>query len=156
MIGIRTYIELGLGFIIMVAVVCFALHERHIQEVKDHDATAAQIAAARELAAAKSQANIDRSKAAEDAQQRAQSLLDSYIAAHPMGIVRVCIDGARNPHRVSATGAGSARIANTGTGPAAISAVPAGTASADISAGLAVIVSSAGRLATLYAEEQQR
>ena len=87
------------------------------------------------------QAKVD--KAAQEASD-ALKKYDAYVAAYPLGTVRVCHSASLSP--LPKTASSSPGSQNTGTGPAVIPPVPAGTAGPDISAGLDSLMRAAARL----------
>ena len=148
---IRAYLEIAAAIVLAIAFGLYTLHERHVGQSAIQASDAKASAAAKALSEAQTKHLQDLSTQAELAAAHEQKTLDNYALSHPIGPVRLCQDpGSAGVPKASTAASGTA---NTSAGPAAVSAVPARP---DIGPGLTELVLSASRLATLYAEYQQR
>lgn len=149
-LGLSTYLRIAAVVAIAVGLFAFAVHERRVEKQ--------EFAAAIRAANKTLQAKVDQqTKALQDAADKAaqdrnnaQNTLDAYMAAHPVGIVRLCpAPGAGRGNSPPAPDAGTSP-ASAGTGPAAVPEVPTG----DVGGNLDIIVRAASVLAGLYQERQ--
>ena len=106
--------------------------------------------AAADAKSAALQAKVD--KAAQEASD-ALKKYDAYVAAYPLGTIRVC--HSTSPSPLPKTASSSPGSQNTGTGPPVVPPVPTGTPGPDISAGLDSLMRAAATVARLYRESQQ-
>ena len=142
----------------LVCLVAFGLWSWHEQRVGSAKLIAADqkalVAAQIKVAAENAQLQTEANQAHQEA-QNAQAQLDSYVAAHPVGVVRVCHVAPSSGNGVPQAAGTAAGTEGAGTQPGPVSAVSAGSAGPDISGGLAILVQAAARLAVLDAERQQ-
>jgi hypothetical protein len=162
MIPVRLIAELVGAAVLIAALAGWWLeHNHHEQQVgaqkieaQDHTASAA----AERQADAGTEANIINAALAAKGATSAQSSVDAYLAAHPVGVIRLPDPAAAHDRggRVCEAGPAQPRADSAGSGPAVVPAVPGGGEASDLGPATAEIVSSAARLAVIHQESQHR
>lgn len=155
-LSIRTYFEIAAALVLAVCFVLFTFHERAVGQQKIEAANDAASAKATAAAVAETTKLKDQAYTAERQAQYAETKLNDYMAAHPVGTVIVCRTANNSGAGVPAGAPAPGKATDTGTGSSVVSAVPASAPGADLSEGLTELVSSAARLAIIDAERQQR
>ena len=153
----RTYIELALGCFLAIA---FAMYTGHEREVGERAIEASDKAARTTLdtqVAAETMNLRLQALAASKGAANAQAKLDTYIAAEPLGPIRLCSTHDRGVRLPGPAGA-LAAPASAGAGPGAGGQVPDGSAQPgpDIRPALDAIVRAFGDLAVSLQESQRR
>lgn len=138
---------------IIAGVIAWDHHERLIGEQKIRQADAQALQQVQAQAAKETQALAQKAAQAAQEASHAQAVLDAYTAQFPVSVV--CYPDDRRPDLPQAS-SHPPGTQPTPARPDASSQVPAGGPARDISAELATIVQSFGRLAILEREWQQR
>lgn len=153
---IRLYLEIGAAVVLAIAFSLFVHHERAVGEQKIAASDAKALAAARKQADAETALNLERAAKADAGAISAQKAVDDYRTANPIGPVRLCTNTNHSQRGVRQAGPQNSGTPGPGPGADTVRTVPDGTAGPDIGPGLDALVQAAGRLATLYSDQQQR
>lgn len=154
--SIRTLLELLGASIVLVGVVWWTVHERDVGEARVQAADTAASARLQQATDAKTESlQQAATKSAQEA-ANARNELDHYVAAHPVGVVRLC-----NTTNGGGSGLSQARPTPSvqpgpGSGSGSLPAVPASAPGPDIGPGLALLVSAASELAVEREELRER
>jgi len=152
---VRLYAEIGATLLLLALFAAWSVHERHLGAEKITQADARALSAAHEKMVAQSALEAFKASQADLGADRVQAAVDQYRATHPDGPIRLCSTHNRPSGMPQATApAGSAQ--DPGTRSTALPEVPSGSPGLDLSAEFDAILSSAERLAVLYADQQGR
>lgn len=158
MTELKLYFGLAAGAIVLAAFTWWSVHERGIEHKKDVATDNAALAVRHTEVVAQTAENIAKADAADSGADHDQQVIDAYRAAHPEQPVRLCISTGNSGQRSPANQTGNSGAAGSGPGSAAVREVQDGAAQPgpDIGPGLDALVQAAGRVATLYVDEQKR
>jgi hypothetical protein len=155
---LKLYFGLAGAAIVLAAFTWWSVHRENVGEQKIIKKDDAALAVRHTEVVAQTAANIAKADAADSGADHDQQVIDAYRAAHPQQPVRLCVSTGNSVQRSPTNQTANGGTPGPGPGSAAVREVQDGAAQPgpDIGPGLDALVQAAGRVATLYRDEQLR
>ena len=156
---LKLYFGLAGAAIVLAAFTWWSVHERGVEHKKDVATDNAALAVRHTEVVAQTAQNIAKADAADSGADHDQQIIDAYRAAHPEQPVRLCVSTGNSGQRSAANQTADRGAQGSGPGSTPVREVQNGNAQSagpDVGPDLDALVQAAGRLATLYRDEQRR